>query len=40
VVSREGEVQKVLKEMNKRIKVSLERTEGEREGGKKKGDSW
>jgi len=40
VVLREGKVQEVLKEMSKRIREALERVEGEREGEKKKGDSW
>jgi len=39
-VSREEEVQEVLKKMSKRIREALERTENKREGEKKKGDSW
>jgi len=34
---REGEVQKVLKEMNKRIREMMERAERERE---EEGNSW
>jgi len=33
-------MQEVLKEMSKRIRDAMERTKGEREGEKKKGDSW
>jgi len=37
---REEEMQEVLKEMSKRIRDAVERAKGEREGVKKKGDSW